>query len=337
MLKKTDDIQTIILEYIWIDGKMNLRSKYKTIKLLEKDLNIEQWKYDGKLTYQIYNEDTEIILNPIAFYSNPFFDKDKSYLVLCDTFYDNQSKITPTSTNNRFLAREIFQKKKELDPWFEIKQDYFMMCNEYTYPSSTPLFFKNPKLPKEQGDYYCGVGNDNIIMRSLAEKHYLYCINAGINISGMNAEVGPNQWKFKIGPCPGIQVADELIIARYILLKLSENVNVDISFIAKPLPKPWQTSKLSINFSTVETRENDGITKLNMYINNLNSKHNEHMLIYGDSNLINNDSHIDNINISIPNKVKLEKKGYLVDNRPISSSDPYLTISKIYDTCCIGS
>ena len=116
MLKKSDDIQTIILEYIWIDGKMKLRSKYKTIKVLEKDLNIEQWKCDGKLTYHIYNEDGEIILNPISFYSNPFFDKDKSYLVLCDTFYDNQSKITPTLTNYRMLARDIFQKKKRTGP-----------------------------------------------------------------------------------------------------------------------------------------------------------------------------------------------------------------------------
>lgn len=336
MLKKSDDIQTIILEYIWIDGKMKLRSKYKTIKVLEKDLNIEQWKCDGKLTYHIYNEDGEIILNPISFYSNPFFDKDKSYLVLCDTFYDNQSKITPTLTNYRMLARDIFQKKKELDPWFVIKQDYYMMCNEYTYTSSTPLFFKNPKLPKEEGDYYCGVGNDNIIMRNLAEKHYIYCINAGINISGMNAEAAPNQWKFKIGPSPGIEAADDLIVARYILLKLSESANVDISFVSKPLPKPWNTSKLCINLSTIETRENDGITKLNSYMNYLKNKHNEHMLVYSDPELINNESNIDNLNIHIPNKVKVEKKGYLVDNRPISNSDPYLTISKIYDTCCIS-
>ena len=45
--KITNDTRTLILEYFWLDGKMNLRSKYKTIKIKENDLNIDQWKYDG--------------------------------------------------------------------------------------------------------------------------------------------------------------------------------------------------------------------------------------------------------------------------------------------------
>lgn len=335
--KITNDTQTLILEYVWLDGKMNLRSKYKTIKVKENDLNIDQWKCDGKLTYQIYNDDTEIILNPIAFYDNPFFEKEQSLLVLCDTFYETNTKIIPTTTNSRILARECFQKKKELEPWFVLKQDYFMMCNEYTYTSSTPLFFKNPKQPKEQGDYYCGVGNQNIAMRSLAEKHYLYCIAAGINISGINAEIAPNQWRFKIGPCVGISAGDELILARYILNKLSEQFGIDISYKSKPLPNPWNSSGLFVNFSTSETRDNDGINKLNTYIQNLTNKHSEHLLVYGDNiDKINTKSDNSNLNISITAKVKREKKGYLKDNRPFSDADPYLVISKIYETCCIN-
>ena len=333
--KNTNETKSLILEYIWLDGKMNLRSKYKTIKINDNDLNIDQWTYDGKSTYQIDSDDSEVILNPIAFYNNPFFEKGQSLLVLCDTFYERNTKFIPTSTNRRILAREIFLKRKELEPWFEIKQEYFMMCNEYTYASSTPLFFKNPKQPKEQGDYYCGVGNQNIIMRSLAEKHYLFCITAGINISGMNAEIAPNQWRFKIGTCVGISAGDELILARYILMKLSEQFGVDISFKSKPLQNPWNYSGLHINFSTAETRDNDGIVKLNTYILNLNNKHNEHMLVYGDnSDKINPRLENSNINVVIPNKVNREKKGYLKDNRPLSDADPYIVIAKIFDTCC---
>jgi glutamine synthetase len=336
--KITNDTRTLILEYVWLDGKTNLRSKYKTIKIKENDLNIDQWKCDGKFTYQIHNnDDTEIILNPIAYYDNPFFEKEQSLLVLCDTFYDNSTKIIPTTTNKRIIARDCFQRKKELEPWFELKQEYFMMCNEYTYPSSTPLFFKNPKLPKEQGDYYCGVGSQNIVMRSLAEKHYLYCINAGINISGMNAENAPNQWKFKIGPCIGISAADELIVARYILIKLSEQFGIDISYKSKPLPHPWNTSGLHVNFSTSETRDNDGIHKLNTYIQNLTNKHSEHLLVYGDNlDKINTKSDNNDVNILLTDKVKRENKGYLKDNRPLSDADPYLVISKIFETCCIN-
>ena len=194
----------------------------------------------------------------------------------------------------------------------------------------TPLFFKNPKHPKEQGDYYCGVGNQNIAMRSLAEKHYLYCITAGLNISGMNSETAPNQWRFKIGHCVGIVAADELILARYILTKLSEQFGIDISYKSKPLPNPWNISGLHVNFSTSETRDNDGINKLNTYIQNLTNKHIEHLLVYGDN------SDNCNVNISITGKVKREKKGYLKDNRPLSDADPYLVISKIFETCCVN-
>jgi glutamine synthetase len=334
--KNTNDTRALILEYVWLDGKMNLRSKYKTIKINDNDLNIDQWKYDGKLTYQIENDDPEVILNPVAFYNNPFFEKGQSLLVLCDTFYEKNTKFIPTSTNRRILAREIFQKQKELEPYFELKQEYFMMCNEYTYESSTPLFFKNPKQPREQGDYYCGVGNQNIIMRSLAEKHYLFCITAGLNISGMNAEIAPNQWRFKIGPCVGINSGDELIIARYILTKLSEQFGVDISFKSKPLQNPWNNSGLHVNFSTSETRDNDGITKLNKYIQYLKNKHSEHILVYGD-NCEKLNIRSDIINVTIPNKVNREKKGYLKDNRALSNADPYIIIAKIFDTCCIST
>jgi glutamine synthetase len=338
--KNTNDMRSLILEYIWLDGKMNLRSKYKTIKIQDNDLNIDQWSYDGLYTYQYETDDSEVILNPVAFYNNPFFDKGQSLLVLCDTFYERNTKYIPTSTNRRIIAREILLKKKELDPWFEMEQEYFMMCNEYTHSSSTPLFFKNPKQPKEQGDYYCGVGNQNIVMRSLAEKHYVHCLTAGINISGINAEIAPNQWKFKIGQTIGIAAGDELILARYILMKLSEQFGVDISFKPKPLQNPWNSSSLNVFFSTTESREENGITKLNTYIENLTNKHKEHMAIYG-GNLEkipckSDKSDATNLNICIPNKVTRERKGYLQDNRPVSDADPYIVIGKIFDTCCVS-
>jgi glutamine synthetase len=173
-------------------------------------------------------------------------------------------------------------------------------------------------------------------MRSLAEKHYLFCITAGLNISGMNAEIAPNQWRFKIGPCVGINSGDELIIARYILTKLSEQFGVDISFKSKPLQNPWNNSGLHVNFSTSETRDNDGITKLNKYIQYLKNKHSEHILVYGD-NCEKLNIRSDIINVTIPNKVNREKKGYLKDNRALSNADPYIIIAKIFDTCCIST
>jgi len=344
----TSDTRPLILEYVWFDGNLKFRSKYRTIKIQNNDLDINQWNYDGSSTFQSEVDDSEIILNPVAFYNNPFFEKGQSLLVLCDTYYERNGKFIPTQSNRRIVAREIFLKRKELEPWFGIEQEYFMMSNENTYISSTPIFFNGPKLPRIQGDYYCGVGNQNIIMRKLAEKHYLYCISAGLTISGINAEVAPNQWEFQIGPCVSLSAGDELNIARYILTKLGEEFNIDISFEPKPLPNPWNGSGLHTNFSTTETRIDGGIDKINEYIDKLSKKHNEHILVYGDNtkrlsgkcetsdiNKFTSGIGTRNSSIRIPNIVYRDKKGYLEDRRPASDADPYLVTAKIFDTCCV--
>ena len=40
------------------------------------------------------------------------------------------------------------------------------------------------------------------------------CLYAGIRISGTNAEVMPAQWEFQVGPSEGIEMGDDLWVAR---------------------------------------------------------------------------------------------------------------------------
>ena len=44
---------------------------------------------------------------------------------------------------------------------------------------------------------------------------YRCCLYAGIRISGTNAEVMPAQWEFQVGPSEGIEMGDDLWVARY--------------------------------------------------------------------------------------------------------------------------
>lgn len=44
-----------------------------------------------------------------------------------------------------------------------------------------------------QGPYYCGAGADKAFGRDIVDAHYKACLFAGINISGINAEVMPGQ------------------------------------------------------------------------------------------------------------------------------------------------
>jgi glutamine synthetase len=40
-----------------------------------------------------------------------------------------------------------------------------------------------------QGPYYCSVGYDVAFGRSIVERHLQACLDAGLNIGGINAEV----------------------------------------------------------------------------------------------------------------------------------------------------
>ena len=388
MSSETPQEKTYILEYIWIDGKGHLRSKYRTMRTQEGRLELEKWSYDGSSTFQKppkspsaqeaqeapETDDTEVILNPVAFYPNPFFPvvqtsdnrmETTALLVLCDTFYAYENRETgreefsPTDTNNRLLAHLVFQKSPEsvgpLSPWFGIEQEYFIMDVKGdgidVEESFRTAIENSSEVSSQRGNYYCGVGGRNIarLERALVEKHYLYCLRAGLNISGVNAEVSPHQWEFQIGPCEGIQAGDQLWIARYILLKLSEEFGVHISFSPKPLREPWNGSGLHTNFSTASTRSAEGVRVINAYIDALSKRHSQHLEVYGDNTerlsgkCETSDRErfsvgigVRGCSVRIPKDVVRKGSGYFEDRRPASDADPYLVTGVLFDTCVVS-
>ena len=72
--------------------------------------------------------------------------------------------------------------------------------------SAVPLGFNaDGSEPAAQGPYYTGAGFNVAIGRPVADEHYKMCLEAGVKISGINAEVMPGQWEFQVGPCRGIE------------------------------------------------------------------------------------------------------------------------------------
>ena len=68
-----------------------------------------------------------------------------------------------------------------------------------------------------------------------SEQHTTWCIEAGLAISGTNAEVMPGQWEFQIGPADTVTVGDHLWMARYLLYRAGELHGLEISIDAKPM------------------------------------------------------------------------------------------------------
>jgi len=332
-----------ILEYIWIGGKNEIRSKTKVFhSFLPFDSNsildfIPEWNYDGISTWQAdSNGDTEITLKPCALFKDPFrvIDDTACYLVLCDTYKSNGE---PTETNHRHYAAKVFENTEE-EPWFGLEQEYFF---SYYRDSKNKLYEPN------DGYHYCGTTLD-AIHRTVVEKHLQMCIEAGIKISGINAEVSNGQWEFQIGPCEGIHAGDHLIIARYILERLAEQIECYINYFPKP-KSDINGSGCHINFSTFSTRSENGIEIIHTYIEKLSKNHSEHISVYGEDNDkrltgLHETSSINkfswgigtrNTSIRIPNQVARENCGYFEDRRPSANIEPYQATLKIFKTCCI--
>ena len=143
-------------------------------------------------------------------------------MVLADAWnaWDDQ----PAKNNTRAKCAETMDMYRSLDPWFGIEQEYTLMKpGKVGVKPSVPLGFNTDgSEPAPQGPYYTGAGYNVAIGRPVADEHYKLCVEAGVKISGINAEVMPGQWEFQIGPCRGIEMGDHLTMARYIMLRGTE-------------------------------------------------------------------------------------------------------------------
>ncbi len=366
----------IIAEYIWLDNNGDFRSKARSLEIgdistflserfmqtnsggtytddgikLNNGKMIPKWNYDGSSTGQASGNDSEIIIVPRNVYKCPFRGNafSSNILVLCDTYKPDG---TPLSNNYRPQAEKIFNEYYLEQPWYGLEQEYFIINPNTNLPLGFRGFETNPNsdsFTQPQGQYYCSVGAGNAFGRKLVNLHYEYCLKMGLGISGINAEVAPGQWEFQIGPVEGIEAADQLMIARYVLIRLAEDFDLKITFHPKPLSGDWNGSGCHTNFSTYKMRSENGLDVIQSAIEKLSKKHDEHMKVYGtDNNLRMSGEHetakFDEFSygvanrgasVRIPNEIYKNKKGYFEDRRPSANCDPYLVCSKILETCC---
>jgi glutamine synthetase len=332
MIRQTSEI----LEYIWIGGDGELRSKTRVFDFgLYGKNGIPEWNYDGSSTNQAPSDgNTEVILSPCANFKDPFrfIDKHRCMLVLCDT-YDNDGN--PLPTNHRNSANKIFKKiGDKVECWFGLEQEYFIRFNN--------CFLH----PVNNGSHYCGFSNK--LEKTIVEEHLQACLLTGLQISGINAEVATGQWEFQIGPSQGINAADQLVIARYLLQRIAEKYDATIDYSPK-LSETANGSGCHINFSTDKMREEDGLTEIIACMEKLERKHEQHIAAYGKDNHLrltglHETSSMDkftwgigtrNTSVRIPNLTQKDGAGYFEDRRPAANIDPYLATSIIAETCCL--
>jgi hypothetical protein len=171
-------------------------------------------------------------------------------------------------------------------PWFGWEQEYTLTHKPmipFGIGEGIPLGFTlDPNsTPRPQGDYYCGIGSDNVVGRDIVEEHMNMCMEIGLDISGINAEVLLGQWEYQIGPVTALEGSDQLWVSRYLLQRVAEKYNVKVSLHPKPLKGDWNGTGCHVNFSTKEMREEGGLDIIKETMSKLEKYQREHIAVYG--------------------------------------------------------
>ena len=326
-------------EYLWIDGAEPTPGIRSKTRVLADGAAPGIWGYDGSSTNQAPGDKSDIVLKPVFQCQDPIRGDD-NILVMCETFYTTD--MTPIPSNTRAIARVADDKYGDQDCWFGLEQEYTLLDPVTGWPSGFP----EHGYPRPQGPYYCGVGAVKIFGRELVERHTTACIDAGLKISGTNAEVMPGQWEFQIGPASTLEVGDHMWIARYLLYRLAEEYSLEVSIEPKPMKGDWNGAGMHTNFSTAKMRDNYESIIIACESLGKPGKPEAHLAVYGvgiEDRLTgaHETQRFDQYSygvsdrgasVRIPWQVAQEKKGYIEDRRPNANADPYLVAALMTET-----
>ena len=326
------------LEYIWLDGykpTQSLRSKTK----IEKEFNgklsdLPNWAFDGSSTEQAPGGSSDCILKPVYVVPDP--QRKKAYLVMCEVLSADE---TAHPSNGRATIED-----DDNDFWFGFEQEYFL----WDAKTNKPLGFPAGGFPGPQGPYYCGVGATNAFGRHIVEEHLDACLDAGLNVEGINAEVASGQWEFQIFAKGAKEAGDQIWIARYLMERIGEKYGVSVNWHCKPLGNlDWNGSGMHANFSNSLLRNAGSKATFEKVCEAFRPVIKEHIAVYGADNHLrltgkHETASIDDFtygvsdrgaSIRIPiSSVQRGWKGYLEDRRPNSAADPYKVAARIIKT-----
>jgi glutamine synthetase len=340
------------VEYIWVDGTKptpQLRSKTKMLSPKE---GIPIWGFDGSSTNQAEGSDSDCVLSPVFVCNDPIRGYPNE-LALCEVL---NTDMTPHKSNTRASLSKVYEKHKPEDMWFGMEQEYTFM-NWWDYrpygfdycrwiKEETTSEGQAPFKPLPQGPYYCSVGSGLAIGRKVAEEHLDACLEAGLTLSGINAEVMPGQWEFQIGPVDAMEVSDQLWVARWLLHRVAEKYEIAVSFDPKPAEGDWNGAGCHTNFSTKEMRNSlEACERAATALGKRATKHIENYgagiekRLTGDHETCSYNEYKWGVSdrgasVRIPWQVAKEGKGYIEDRRPNANCDPYVVTRLITETVC---
>ena len=344
----------LIVEYVWLGLDNEIFSKTRILSARQLVQNrssdyidykeIPEWDYDASSTKQATTESSEAILKPCALYKNPFIKDSQSFIVLCSTYTPDG---TPLKSNTRHDATQIFSNDAVIDQdiWFGIEFEYMMFSRASGRPLTTISATPIPNAIFNNKINYCSI---TALGHNVVEEHMMLCLDAGIGYDGYNSEVVVGQWEYQIFG-KGIDVADQSIVARYILERVAFRHGIFINWHPKPIPDKNGQGK-HVNCSTKAMRSPGGISEIHAAIQRLEAAHDDHIKVYGKDNELRLTGRHETssykkftsgqadrtASVRIGSRTAAAGCGYFEDRRPASNADEYLVTSKLAETILLG-
>ncbi|XP_037120945.1 glutamine synthetase-like [Syngnathus acus] len=167
------------------------------------------------------------------------FNLDPNKLVLCELFNDTN---LAAEANHRMSCKKVMDQVQKHQLLFAIKQEYTLTTIDGHLCGWPQNGFPASQDPKAAG-------------RDIVVCHYKACRYAGINIFRTYEKDKPWQCEFQIGLCEGIEMGDQLWVARFLLHRVCEDFGVVAALNPKPIKGNWNGSGGHTNFSTKQMRE----------------------------------------------------------------------------------
>ncbi len=239
-------------QYLWLDGAQDgqqLRVKCRVLQLSDNPQveDFPDWYFDGSMTGQTVTDGQYCVLKPVRLYRDPFCGIGH-HIVLCEV---RDSAGNSHETNYRARLRAAIKTTgSELGPAVGFEQRYSITSSDIDAPANV------------LGASYCAVGNEQTFGRYVAESHVRACLDAGIRVCGMHAGGRVGTWHFELGypasedkACHPLRMADDLWVARYLLLRYGELTGNSISLVQPVDDNEDARSLLESRFSTIYTRD----------------------------------------------------------------------------------
>lgn len=327
------------LEYIWLDGykpTQSLRGKTMIVEDFSGKLeDAKQWSFDGSSTEQASGDDSDCLLQPVHVIPDPDRVGGDGWLVMCEVL---NADGTPHESNGRATIDE-----DDDDFWFGFEQEYTLIDVE----TNLPLGFPKDGFPAPQGPYYTSVGARNTKGRELVDEHLHMCLEAGLNVEGINAEVMMGQWEYQIFAKGAANAGDQIWLARYLLERTAESYDIAIDLHPKPIKGDWNGSGMHANFSNGAMRDEGGEDLFKAICEEFGKNIDRHISVYGADNDqrltgAHETQSIDKFSYGVSDRgasiripvgtIQDGWKGRLEDRRPASNGDPYRIAAVIIKT-----